>query len=351
MGFRVMETLEFIGFLQLLTTVFIDGVAGIDLTVLLCTHFIIICRKEDGRMSISLYNIKKWTRMLLGNSVLHVNQGVGKYFVKGEIKGYYNDLTEKVTRRPELLEEGRLPIFQLESGETIHFATDVFQTGLGAYDMFLETGEDKYIKMFGRCVDWAVENQDSMGRWDSLSKIIPDEPFSAMIQGEGTSLLLRAYKHFGNQQYFDAAKKSVDFMLLPIAEGGTSLYDGEDLFLAEYPKQPIVLNGWIFAMWGLYDLVLTDKDSRYAKLYNRTYKTMEKHLPRFSTSYWSKYCLGNRITSPFYHRLHIAQLTVLYELTGSEVFNEYVLKWKKWEKNPVYKIRAFCKKSFQKIME
>lgn len=35
--------------------------------------------------------------MLLGKSVEHVHQGEGKVYSKDEIKGYYNDLTKKVT--------------------------------------------------------------------------------------------------------------------------------------------------------------------------------------------------------------------------------------------------------------
>lgn len=302
-------------------------------------------------MGISVYNIKKWTKMLLGKSILHVNQGVGKFFDKDELKGYYNDLTEKVTKRPELTEQNVLPVFDLTNGEKINFTVDIFQSGLGAYDMFLQTGDEKYLKTFSRYAQWAFENQDPMGRWDAFSKIVPGESFGAMAQGEGASLLLRAYKHFGNQEYFDAAKKAIDYMLTPTSEGGTALYDGEDLLLAEYARQPVILNGWIFALWGLYDFVLVSKDAYYTELYNRTYKTLEKYLPEFSLSYWSLYCLKKRMASHFYHKLHIAQLSVMYELTGSEVFNEYALKWSKWEKNIVYKTCAFCKKAFEKIME
>ena len=36
--------------------------------------------------------VKKWGRMFQGTSVLHMEQGLGKYFEKGAIKGYYSDL-------------------------------------------------------------------------------------------------------------------------------------------------------------------------------------------------------------------------------------------------------------------
>ena len=43
-----------------------------------------------------------------------------------------------------------------------------------------------------------------------------------MTQGEGASLLLRAYKETGDEKYFTGAKKAVYFMIIPIEEGGTA---------------------------------------------------------------------------------------------------------------------------------
>ena len=48
-------------------------------------------------MAINIIQIQRWTKMLVGRSVEHVNQGIGKVYSKNEIKGYYNDLTGKVT--------------------------------------------------------------------------------------------------------------------------------------------------------------------------------------------------------------------------------------------------------------
>lgn len=48
-------------------------------------------------MAVNIIQIQRWTKMLLGRSVEHVHQGEGKVYSKDEIKGYYNDLTKKVT--------------------------------------------------------------------------------------------------------------------------------------------------------------------------------------------------------------------------------------------------------------
>lgn len=83
-------------------------------------------------MSVSIYKIKKWIKMITGKSILHVNQGVGKFFQPGKVLGYYNDLTEKVTKDPETLEKRMLPIAYNEEGKQVVFATTIFQYGLGS---------------------------------------------------------------------------------------------------------------------------------------------------------------------------------------------------------------------------
>ena len=86
-------------------------------------------------MSISIYKIKKWYKMMTGKSIYHVNQGVGTCYSKTEIAGYYNDLTEKVTKDdPNIL----VPKYHVDTGEEIYFSIGIFQYGLAAYDLFFE---------------------------------------------------------------------------------------------------------------------------------------------------------------------------------------------------------------------
>lgn len=44
----------------------------------------------------NLGRVKKWFDMIRGNSILYVNQNEGKIFSIREVRGYYNDFTEKV---------------------------------------------------------------------------------------------------------------------------------------------------------------------------------------------------------------------------------------------------------------
>lgn len=290
--------------------------------------------------------------MLTGKSIWHVNQDIGKHFAKDEVAGYYNNMKEKVTKMLDILDNDRLPQLNIEGGEYVYFPVAIFQYGLGAWDLYLETQEVIYLKKFIQCADWAMQNQDEHGRWNNFFYIFPETPYGAMAQGEGASLLVRAYKHTRDVKYLDAAKLAIDYMLLPMHEGGVTEYKEEDVILREYINQPTVLNGWIFAWWGLYDYILVTNDGRtYQELLSQSLNTIIRYLPQFKCGYWSIYSLDGKIASPFYHNLHIAQMQAMYILTEENIFKEYADRWARQQKNPVYKTLAFVKKAYQKIRE
>lgn len=289
--------------------------------------------------------------MLTGKSISHVNQGVGKIYSKSDIKGYYNDLTEKVTK-DENFEKMILPIHTSKEGEEVEFSIEIFQYGLGAYDLYLLEKKRVYLEKFKQAIDWAIKNQLENGAWITFAHRHPEAPFSAMAQGEGISLLLRGYKEFGEEKYLNSAHKAISFMLLPLEKGGTTLYkENDEIFLKEYTHKPIVLNGWIFAIFGLYDYVKITKNERVDFVLKYTLNTLKKNLKYFDNGYWSKYDIENMITSPFYHKLHIAQLEVLFEITNDQIFKEYAIKWENYRNKWLNRNKAFIVKALQKLTE
>lgn len=300
-------------------------------------------------MAISLYKIKKWSDMLLGKSIHHVNQDEGKIYSKDQVRGYYNNLTEKVTRGGEY----DVPKSFVDTGEKIYFSIEIFQYGLGAYDLYLlsDKKDEALLRKAVACADWAIKDQQEDGAWVTFAYETPDYPYSAMAQGEAISLLLRVYQETKDEKYLDAAKKAKSFMLLSFEEGGPTKYDGSDVYLYECPKDPLILNGWIFSLWGLMDFCKIVDDTKAKDVLDRTLATLEKRLPDFNLSYWSMYEDGKRISSPFYHKLHVAQLNVMYDLTGKEVYKAYADKWHKYELNWFYRKLAFIKKACQKVLE
>ncbi|MGI6222582.1 MAG: D-glucuronyl C5-epimerase family protein [Prevotella sp.] len=304
-------------------------------------------------MALNTYNIRKWYRMLTGKSVLHVHQDMGKAFATDKLRGYFNNLTEKVTFLPQLLNTDELPQYKMPSGKLVTFPVAIFQYGLGAYDLYLLTGDATYKNKFIQCCQWAVQHQEPSGAWNTFFFKYPHYPYGAMSQGEGASLLLRGYQETHNENWLAAAKRAIDFMLLPLSEGGcTQYHDDGGVVLCEYTHLPIVMNGWVFAWFGLHDYVLATHDNeRYIKLLEQSEKSLEATLPSFSCRYWSLYDLSGKMASPFYHRLHIAQMQALYLVTNKTVYKTFAEKWERDLHNPLFKSIAFIRKAWQKIRE
>lgn len=298
--------------------------------------------------------LKRWINMVTGKSAFHVKQGVGKYYSKTEIKGYYNDLTNKVNVDMDFDENG-IPLNTTISNVKTYFPITVFQYGLGLYDLYLSEKDEAIIKKFLNVADWAIKNISSDGMWDCMGKL-KDKAHStqsSMCQSEGVSVLLRAYVYTGKKEYFENAKLAIDFMIKDIKENGTTLYENNKIVFQEYVSKYnlSVLNGWIFSIFGLYDFSLICEESKYKDILNETINSLASMLSKYDRKFWSNYDLKGTITSPAYHDLHIMQLRLLYEIFEKEEFKRYADKWEKYQKNKIFKFMALVVKLKQKIFK
>lgn len=297
--------------------------------------------------------LKRWRKMFFGKSIFHVQQKAGLLYSKKTIKGYYNDLTQKVLGNP-VLDNNGIPLTTTISGITGYFPIVIFQYGLGLYDLYLKTQDSSYLKKFIKIANWAVKDIDSSGRWSCMDRIGDSKhlPQSSMCQGEGISVLVRAYKATGVKKYAEVAKKAAEFMIKDIKLGGTCYYGDNQVVFQEYVdhnEHTSVLNGWIFSIFGIYDFVLLTDNKKYKKIMVSTVDSLARLLDSYDRKFWSNYDKKNTIASPSYHALHIEQLKVLYDLFNNESFMLYQKKWESYQSRKLYKTIAMIIKLFQKI--
>ena len=131
---------------------------------------------------------KRWIGMICGKSVFHRMQSEGLFWKKESIGGYYSDLRHKVLNNKSLDSFG-IPVNKTSDGKIIYFPIAIFQYGLGAYDLYLETEDIKYKNKFMEIVVSAVNTQYENGAWDAFGWCNEKPTFSSMAQAEGTSLL------------------------------------------------------------------------------------------------------------------------------------------------------------------
>lgn len=299
-------------------------------------------------MALSVYIIKKYLKILIGKNDMTVNQTEGKCYSKNEVEGYYNDLTEKITKFG--FSGNQVPISEPAPGVKMEFSIAIFQYGLAAYDLYLLTKDESYLGKLKACTEWALENQEENGAWPTFTYKRPDQLYSAMAQGEALSLLVRAHKVFGDDRYLKSAKKAKEFMMLPIEQGGTTIYENGYIYLYEYVNAPQVLNGWIFSAWGLFDYGKYLNDLETLEQWENTTMAIAKKLPHYDNGFWSLYSNGGGISNPFYHKLHISLLNTMYELTGIIAFKKYSDIFTRYQNKRWNCIKAFVIKMWQKTV-
>jgi hypothetical protein len=259
--------------------------------------------------------LKHWAGMLGGHSYWHRPQKLGRLFSPGQLSGYFSDLTGKADWPGESDQQG-VPLSILAKNRC-YWPTTVLQKGLAHWDLWLESARSSSedYKGFHAAADWALDHQDENGGWAHPVPLHPRalSEYSCMSQGQASSLLVRVFAETQDVRYLQAARRAINAMLTPKTAGGTAAYKGEDLILEEYPAdaENTVLNGWIFAIFGLYDYQLAAKDNDVSIALDAAMRGLTSHLPQFDCGYWSLYDLEGTIAGPFYQSLHITQLGAL----------------------------------------
>lgn len=180
--------------------------------------------------------------------------------------------------------------------------------------------------------------------------------YSGLAQGQGISLLLRVHERTLEEKYLHAAEQAFASLTRPVAGGGVLFEDRvKDLWIEEYIVDPPthILNGFMWALWGVFDFWSSRKDESARQIFDRGVATLLHNLSRYDTGYWSLYeQSGTRLAmlaSPFYHRLHIVQLRVMARLTGKPVFTDFADRWEVYERSTRNRVRALAKKSLFKL--
>ena len=240
----------------------------------------------------------------------------------------------------------------------------IAQYSLAHLLMHIKTKEDKFKKIFLNGAEWFLENysahkNDSIVwfyKFDLTECELKSPWLSAMAQGSAVSVLLRANQITNNKKFLDTAEKAVNVFDIPVSEGGVmSTFPDGGIVFEEYPTGSTnsVLNGFIFSIFGLYDLFLLAENKKAEKLYNQSILSLKDNIKRYDTGYWSLYDLRSdkRLASIHYHLLHIRLLDILYRITQDVYFIQLRNKWNGYYRSKLCIVRFMFKKFLQKIFK
>jgi len=207
---------------------------------------------------------------------------------------------------------------------------------LGHLERYRCDKSDESLGKFLKVADWLVSTQAADGTWRSSFamprfKLPPGIP-SAMVQGVAISSLVRGHIVTGKAAYLESAERALAPFQIDVRDGGVTSHEGGRPFYEEYPSDPChhVFNGFLYAVWGLYDLVRFNGNAEAQKLYDEGLATFVDWLPRFDIGYWSLYHISEGPRNPatiHYQRLHVDQLEVMHAVTGLDIFAQYRALW------------------------
>lgn len=282
-------------------------------------------------------------------------QRPGENFQVGELEGYFNDLRHKADWDGRTTEEG-IPIQGPSEDESFIFPITVFQKALGHWDHSYEQRPEHHLSEFRTIARWAVDNQDDSGGWPCwVSGEEVMNPYSSMAQGQAASVLSRAYDLTGDPVLKKSAEDAIELMLKDIEDGGTARRKDGHLYLEEYPRRSdrTVLNGWIFSIYGLYDYLISNENHRFRQALYETVESLSRNLDRFDKGYWSHYDLEGNTALPFYHDLHVNQLSVLQRTFSehSNAFKRMADQWEAHQERRLNLLRATLDKAIEKFIE
>src|SRR5439155_4618703 len=151
----------------------------------------------------------------------------------------------------------------------------VAQWALGSYERYLTGQEDSRLAWARAAGEYLLQQQHRGGSREGAWEHTVPYPHtfrlrppwvSAMAQGEGASLLVRLFSETGDERFAEAARRALQPMAVPVADGGVRATLDGGWLPEEYPTTPpsLVLNGGIFALWASYDVAagLGDEDGR-----------------------------------------------------------------------------------------
>jgi heparosan-N-sulfate-glucuronate 5-epimerase len=279
-------------------------------------------------------------------------QPVGPHLDLARPRGYYLDLSVKALD----------PVWpQPWHSDPPALWVDVIQYGLGCLERHLASRSPQWLEAAAAAGEYLVAAQQHSGDGPRHGAWLHHRPLphtyelrapwvSAMAQGEAASLLVRLHDLTGRLHFGDAAVAALGPMRVLTETGGVSAMLGTGRLPQEYPTSPPshVLNGAVFALWGLRDVAVGLGDADAWADFEEGAATLARNIDRWDTGRWSRYDLFPHarvnVASPAYHRLHIDQLAVMDLVAPDERFRRARERYEDYAGSARLRSEAFAAK-------
>ena len=238
----------------------------------------------------------------------------------------------------EIILENGIPYFNYKTYGFCRIPKQILLSPIIVASYALSLYDQGLMTEFLQQANWLVNNQQD-GAWEFHFPApcygISSNWKSALAQGLGISVLLRAYQLTGNQIYFEGASKAVVLLETTTNNGGTLGKLGNGLFPEEYPGKPTpnVLNGGITALYGLWEYAHVTGNKKANQAFVSMSVNLANNIQKYNIPGWALYYYRPTPTPLPYMSLQTRQMFVMYKLTKLRPFYQM---WSEWLYNMEY---------------
>ncbi len=253
--------------------------------------------------------------------------------------------------------------------------TAIAQFALGWYDLHLDavaqgngTLAARFREAFLTQAGWFLTHgrtvSDEVHLWEyefpfEFRELLVAPWRSALAQGQAISVFIRAYGLTGREEYAHQARLGFNAFRYEASghPGGVVYRDEEGTWLEEtlLSRPNHILNGFVWALWGVRDYAVWSGDPYATGLYHDAEQTLSQRLDLYDAGFWTSYDDSRKIgppnmpASPYYQRLHVTQMEAMHELTHREVYQHTLRKWQAYADNRLYRLIAFLWQCWFKV--
>jgi heparosan-N-sulfate-glucuronate 5-epimerase len=303
----------------------------------------------------------------------HGTPQVNPNFRPGELGEYYMPFLAKADYAGHYDEQG-IPQLDYQGVVGLQYnPIAIAQYGLGNYNLYRRTGDPERRNKFLAVAEWLVDHLERTPQGTAVwyhhfdweyRDTLKAPWYSALAQGQGLSVLVRAHLETGRPKYLESAEQVLATFRKDVAQGGVTYVDrrGYTWFEEAIVDPPThILNGFLWASWGIYDYALHTGQPQAWELFVEAVRTLRDNLVAFDFGFpgggpwgWSLYEQSNTrmkmLASPFYHSLHIVQLRVMYRLTSEPIFAGYADRWEAYQESFLKPKLALAYKALFKLL-
>ena len=256
---------------------------------------------------------------------------------------YYRETSLPPLKAAPPVDDEGVPLFA-RGGKLYYHPVVLAQRALALLDGYRQTGDAAYLAG-ARTVAARIVKESSTangGRYlpyrfdfalhNLSNQVMKATWWSGMAEGQALSVFSRLYALEGRQADLDVARSLFTAMQLHGTTGAWVSHVDADgfLWIQEFPRSDpdFTLNGFIFALFGLYDYYEETGDLEARRMLLGGMTTVRHYLPRFrNPGGVSFYCLSHKVTNLKYHNIHVAQLRMLAKMTRHWDFVTYARRF------------------------